>query len=158
VRASALALLFVACVLSAQDPPGKEQSSDSQSSDQPCVEIDTHKFSNPPTVTVNGVEEPVYRLDAKALNGMTPPHCIKQKRPEFTEQVRKDKVQGVVTLAAVVTRGGNLVNVRVMNGCGRGQDEEAGKVVRTWKFKPAIKDGKPVAVQIFVEVDFHHSD
>jgi hypothetical protein len=30
-------------------------------------------------------------------------------------------------------------------------------VVRTWKFKPAIKDGKPVAVQIFVEVDFHHN-
>jgi TonB family protein len=157
VRASALALLFVACVLSAQDPSGKEQSSVSQSSDQPCVEIDTHKFSNPPTVTVNGVEEPVYRLDDKALNGMTPPRPIKQKPPEFTEQVRKEKVHGIVTLAVVVTREGNVVDARVMNGCGRGLDEEAVKAVRTWKFKPAIKDGKPVAVQIFVEVDFHHN-
>jgi protein TonB len=45
-----------------------------------------------------------------------------------------------------------------MNGCGRGLDEEAVKAVRTWKFKPAIKDGRPVAVQIFVEVDFHRND
>jgi TonB family protein len=155
VRAGALALLFVGGVLFAQDPSGKEQS---QSPDQPCVEIDTHKFSNPPTVTVNGVEEPVYRLDDKALNGMTPPRPIKQKPPEFTEQVRKEKVHGIVTLAVVVTREGNVVDVRVMNGCGRGLDEEAVKAVRTWKFKPAIKDGRPVAVQIFVEVDFHRND
>ena len=29
------------------------------------------------------------------------------------------------------------------------------EAVRSWRFTPALKDGKPVAVQIAVEVDFH---
>jgi protein TonB len=36
-----------------------------------------------------------------------------------------------------------------------GLDEKAIETVKTWKFDPAMKDGKPVAVQIIVEVAFH---
>ena len=38
---------------------------------------------------------------------------------------------------------------------GMGLDEKAIEAVRNWKFEPAKKDGKPVAVQINVEVNFH---
>jgi len=37
---------------------------------------------------------------------------------------------------------------------GLGLDEKAIEAVKNWKFEPAMKDGKPVAVQINVEVDF----
>ena len=37
---------------------------------------------------------------------------------------------------------------------GMGLDEKAIEAVRKWKFEPAMKDGKPVAVQISVEVNF----
>ena len=37
---------------------------------------------------------------------------------------------------------------------GLGLDEKAIEAVRNWKFEPALKDGKPVAVQINVEVNF----
>jgi hypothetical protein len=38
-----------------------------------------------------------------------------------------------------------------------GLDEESIEAVRTWRFKPAMKDGQPVAVQINVETSFRMS-
>jgi len=35
-----------------------------------------------------------------------------------------------------------------------GLDEKAIEAVRQWKFKPATKDGHPVAVQVNIEVSF----
>jgi protein TonB len=37
---------------------------------------------------------------------------------------------------------------------GLGLDEKAIEAVNTWKFEPAQKDGRPVAVAINVEVQF----
>jgi TonB family protein len=38
---------------------------------------------------------------------------------------------------------------------GLGLDEKAIEAVRQWRFQPALKDGRPVDVQITVEVQFH---
>jgi len=38
---------------------------------------------------------------------------------------------------------------------GNDLDEKAIKAVKAWKFKPAMLDGKPVTVQIAVQVSFH---
>ena len=45
-------------------------------------------------------------------------------------------------------------DIRVARSLGLGLDEKAIEAVRQWKFEPAMKDGKPVAVAINVEVDF----
>jgi len=37
---------------------------------------------------------------------------------------------------------------------GMGLDEKALEAVRRYRFKPAMKDGRPVAVIMTVEVDF----
>jgi len=44
--------------------------------------------------------------------------------------------------------------VKVTRSLGLGLDEKAIEAVKQWKFEPAMKDGKPVAVQINVEVSF----
>jgi len=36
-----------------------------------------------------------------------------------------------------------------------GLDEGAVEVARRWKFKPATKDGKPVAAKVTLELEFH---
>ena len=45
-------------------------------------------------------------------------------------------------------------DIKVLRGIGKGLDEKAVEAVTKWKFEPATKDGKPVAVVINVEVNF----
>jgi protein TonB len=46
-------------------------------------------------------------------------------------------------------------DVQVVRDPGQGLADRAKKAVKKWKFKPAIKDGKPVMVKTIVEVVFH---
>jgi TonB family protein len=87
--------------------------------------------------------------------GVSPPRAIYQPEPEFSEEARKAKYQGVCTLGLVVGADGRPRNIRVLNSLGMGLDEKAIETVKTWKFEPAMKDGHPVPVEIAVEVDFH---
>lgn len=87
--------------------------------------------------------------------GVSPPHTIYAPEPEFSEEARKAKYQGVCTLGLIVGTDGRPSNIRVLSSLGMGLDEKAIEAVRTWKFEPAMKDGHPVRVEIAVEVDFH---
>ena len=102
------------------------------------------------TVIVNGVAEPVYHRG----RGITFPQQIYSPDPEFSDEARKRRVEGVVTLSAIVTSKGETTDVRVLEGRGYGLDEKAVEAVRRWKFRPGSKDGKPVAVELNVEVSF----
>jgi periplasmic protein TonB len=97
-----------------------------------------------------GIGDGVYR----AGNGVTKPELLKKVEPEYSEEARKAKFQGVVVLYIVVDSSGNAINPRVMKSLGLGLDEKAMEAVKQWKFKPGYKDGKPVAVAATVEVNF----
>jgi hypothetical protein len=45
-----------------------------------------------------------------------------------------------------------------MNRLGLGLDENAVLALERWRFKPGLKDGKPVNVMLRVEVNFHRHD
>lgn len=97
-----------------------------------------------------GFGDGVYR----AGNGVSQPQLISKVEPEYSEEARKAKHQGVVVLQIVVDAKGNAVNSRVIRSLGLGLDEKALEAVAKWKFKPGYKDGKPVAVAATVEVNF----
>ncbi|HET7440488.1 MAG TPA: energy transducer TonB [Terriglobales bacterium] len=86
--------------------------------------------------------------------GVSAPRPIFAPDPEYSEEARKAKFQGVVVLWLVVTPDGRTHDIRVMRTAGLGLDEKAIEAVRTWRFDPARKDGHPVSVQISVEVSF----
>ena len=113
----------------------------------------------PPLVSSSGSSSAETSSSVRALfkmgHGVSPPKVLNQHEPSFSEPARKSKFQGTVTLGLVVDRSGNASNVHVLTPLGCGLDEEAVRTVETWKFKPAEKDGDPVAVEIAVEVDFH---
>jgi len=93
------------------------------------------------------------------------PQCLYCPNPQYTDQGRKAKFNGTVVLQVVVTPEGRATQITVIKMVGYGLDEQAIAVVRTWKFKPAMKngnplllaitkDGNPVAVRTRVEVTF----
>ena len=87
--------------------------------------------------------------------GVSPPRTTYAPEPEFSEEARKAKYQGVCTLGLIVGTDGRPSNIHVLNSLGMGLDEKAIEAVKNWKFEPAMKDGHPVRVEIAVEVDFH---
>jgi TonB family protein len=66
-------------------------------------------------------------------------------------------VKGHVTLAIAVRADGSVANrprVVAAHPAGRGFEEAAVNAVRTWRFKPAIRGGRPVASSLSIDVDF----
>jgi periplasmic protein TonB len=90
----------------------------------------------------------------KVGGGVSAPRALQTPDPEYSEEARKAKYQGTVVLWLIVDPNGHPQNVKVARSLGMGLDQKAIEAVRQWKFEPAMKDGRPVAVQINVEVNF----
>jgi TonB family protein len=86
--------------------------------------------------------------------GVSAPKAIYSPDPEYSEEARKAKYQGTCVLWLVVGADGRPKDIKVQRTLGLGLDEKAIEAVKNWRFEPALKDGKPVAVQINVEVSF----
>jgi TonB family protein len=91
----------------------------------------------------------------KVGGGVSAPKAIYAPDPKYSEEAVKAKFQGTCVLWLVVGPDGLVRDIRVAKKLGMGLDEKAMEAVKTWKFKPAMQDGEPVAVQINVEVTFH---
>jgi periplasmic protein TonB len=86
--------------------------------------------------------------------GVSRPVVLYQVEPEFSEEARKAKFSGSVTVYLYIEPDGTPSHVRVVQGVGMGLDEKAVEAVRQYRFKPAMKDGKPVRVDLYVAVNF----
>lgn len=82
------------------------------------------------------------------------PIPIYKPEPPYTNEARAAGVNGVVGLWIMVEAKGNVSQIRVVKPLGYGLDEKAMETVRTWKFRPAMRNGLPVAVPVTVEVSF----
>jgi TonB family protein len=85
----------------------------------------------------------------------TAPVVLFLVEPEFSEDARKAKLQGVVMLYGEVDTNGRLRNIRVTRGLGLGLEEKAIEAVKQWRFRPGTRDGKPVVSAAAIEVNFH---
>jgi periplasmic protein TonB len=90
----------------------------------------------------------------KVGGGIQAPQALFKPEPEFTEEARQAKHQGTVLLWLIVGADGTPRDIKVVRRLGMGLDQKAVESVRQWKFAPATKDGKPVAVEVKVEVAF----
>jgi TonB family protein len=94
----------------------------------------------------------IYRLGS----GISNPEPTYSPRPNYTADAMRAKVQGVVALEAVVKSDGSVGQVRITRSLDPhfGLDEEAIRTVRSWRFRPAKKNGEPVDVWVDVELSF----
>lgn len=86
--------------------------------------------------------------------GVSAPVPVFMPDPEFSEEARKAKVSGNVLVYLWVDQEGRPTHVRVVRGIGMGLDERAVAAVKQYRFRPARKDGRPVTVEMNVEVNF----
>ncbi len=89
---------------------------------------------------------------------VTSPQLIKEVRPRYTGDAMRAKIQGTVQMIAVVLSDGAVdpKSVRVTRSLDAvlGLDEQAILAVREWRFRPGLRNGRPVAVRINVELTF----
>ncbi len=87
------------------------------------------------------------RLDA----GLVPPSAEEQfdfHRPPFS----KDKADGMIILHGVIREDGSVGELKILQGLQEIPDQAALAAFGRWKFKPALRAGKPVAVEILVGI------
>lgn len=89
-------------------------------------------------------------------DGVTLPKVIHEVKPQYTAAAMKAKIQGTVWLTAVVTPDGTVGRIEVVRSLDaeHGLDAAAVDAAAQWRFDPGRKDGKPVAVQVTIELTF----
>lgn len=88
----------------------------------------------------------------------TPPKFTSGKDPGYTDEAREAKIEGTVILTVKINENGRVTDVMVRNSLDKGLDRNAVKAVKRWRFEPATANGRPVATETNVSVDFRIYD
>lgn len=110
--------------------------------------------STPPAVTKPSVVVMNMCSEKNPPPCLTPPRAVFAPDPEYSVEARNAHYQGKCVLWVIVGTDGRAHNIKVARTLGHGLDEKAMEAVKRWIFEPATKDGKPVSVQINIEVTF----
>jgi TonB family protein len=89
-------------------------------------------------------------------NGVTLPVVVSEVKPDYTPEAKAAGIKGTVGLDTVVLADGTVGDVTVAQSLDtiHGLDQQAVKAMKQWRFKPGLKDEKPVAVLVAVEMTF----
>ena len=106
---------------------------------------------NPP-LGPNAVNVPEAAELLKRFN--MPPIPVFRPDPAYTDEARAAGLEGSVVLEFEVNAEGLAQNIKVIKGLGMGLDEQAVKTLSQWKFRPAIRDGKPASQSFTTSMRF----
>jgi TonB family protein len=85
---------------------------------------------------------------------LTPAEITSKPNPVYTDEARHLKIEGEVLLKVNFTVSGNVEVLGVVRGLGHGLDEAAVRAAQGMRFKPAMRDGRPVDSTATVHVLF----
>ena len=117
---------------------------ESPQSESPLLSLSTKAPGESPEEQVHRMSEP----------GMVDPKPLYQPEPEFSEASRKKGENGNVDIALVVGTDGLPHDLKLMCSSIPDSNQSAIEAVKQWKFTPGTKDGKPVPVNIMVDIEF----
>jgi TonB family protein len=87
--------------------------------------------------------------------GITEPVIVTRVLPQYPEEAKKNKIEGVVVLDVVIDADGSVLDVAALEDPDPQLTQAAIKAVRQWKFRPAVDSaGKPVSVHSAVSLRF----
>jgi TonB family protein len=95
-------------------------------------------------------DETVYDLGP----GVTPPRVIKQVNPHYPND-RGVRAVGSVIIGLIVSSKGLPQDPHILKSLDKDLDQSAVDAVKEWRFTPAQKDGKAIAVRVSLQIEFH---
>ena len=99
-------------------------------------------------------EEPVYFVAVEEMPEPIGGITEIQKKIVYPEIAKRAGVEGKVYVLAFVDESGTVTDAKIIKGIGAGCDEAALDAVKKTKFKPGKQRGKPVKVQVSIQVVF----
>jgi protein TonB len=82
------------------------------------------------------------------------PVKINAPDPQYSETARSARVEGVVIVEAIIDKQGRVKSTKIVKDLPMGLGDSAQRAVKSWRFKPATLNGKPVEVYYNLTVNF----
>lgn len=109
----------------------------------------------PPVARIAPSPKPAAAVAVAPAPRVTPPVLLRRVEPYYPQAARRARRQGWVELAFTVLPDGRVDAVRVLQAePGSMFDLAATTAVRRWTFKPATRDGRPIAMDLHQRLDF----
>ena len=86
---------------------------------------------------------------------ITPPALIRRVEPSYPHVAARLRISGMVVLEAVISKEGDVENLRILRSDNALLEAAAKEAVLKWKYKPALLNGRPVKVYFTVTCKFH---
>ena len=91
---------------------------------------------------------------SRAPGAASGPSLISRRDPEYTPEAKQAGIQGTVELSVTIGTDGVARDIQVIRPLDTGLDRKAVECVKTWRFRPASRNGQPVTAFASVEVKF----
>ena len=92
--------------------------------------------------------------DAEKPGELVAPVAMQEVDPGYPLELMRQNVQGTVMLSAVIRSDGSVGEVRILRGVDDRLDVYASAALSRWRFRPAMRNGDPVALQTVVMIPF----
>ncbi len=84
----------------------------------------------------------------------TAPVALNEVDPAYTPDAMRDRVEGTVTLYAVIRPDGSVTDIKVLNSLDDRLDSSAMRALSRWHFRPGTKNGEAIALEAVVQIPF----
>ena len=112
--------------------------------------------AGPPRAVPTAVRGVRIRLAAFGGGPLVPPRVEEFTTPPlYSERARARRIEGIVTIGVRVDESGQPMRARVIRGLGSGLDENALVALRQWRFAPGTVAGRPMAMDVEVDIEFN---
>ncbi len=85
---------------------------------------------------------------------LSPPVATLKVDPAYPSEAIRERVEGTVTLYAVIRKDGTVGSVRVLRSVDERLDTNARVALEHWHFRPAMKNGEAVDLEAVVQIPF----
>ncbi len=89
-----------------------------------------------------------------AAEGFRAPQPYRRLRPPYPDTAARAEAEATVDAAVEIDAGGEVRRIEIVRWAGFGLDDAVIETVRQLHFRPAMRDGAPVAVRVLLRYNF----